>query len=132
VATLHGRNGKLYLAASASAAAIAVTEATEWQLQTQRDLAEDNAFGDSWKTNLAGLQGWSASANANLDTAQSTLFSASTASGAVRMYLYPDIATPTSYYYGTGWVNMNVTTPLGGKTAASISVTGDGQIAVNG
>lgn len=132
MATLHGKNARLFLASSTSAAAVQISEATEWVLNIAADLAEDSAFGDTWKTNLQGLRSWTLGVSGNYDDASTTAFDAATAGGAVRCYVYPDNGTTTRYYYGLVDANgLNVTIPLGGKATMSGTLTGNGALSKN-
>lgn len=131
MATLHFRNARVYLAATSAAAAVPITEARSFDLNVDgADLEEDSALGDTWKTHLAGLQGWGVSFEANFDTAQTTIFDAATQIlGPVRFYGYPDQATAARFYSGLAWVKFS---SQGGITAVgrlNVDLTGDGALA---
>lgn len=92
-------------------------------------LEEDPAFGDTWTTQLAGLLSWSWTAEANWDTAQSTVFDAATQNlGPVRFYGYPDQAVAARFYSGLVWVAFSGGGAVDAKGNISISATGDGPL----
>ena len=78
-----------------------------------------------------GLLGWTLSAEGHYDTAQVTPFDAAIATGAVRVYLYPNQSDTAKYYYGSCWPALSVTVPLGGVASFGLTATGDGQLAAN-
>ena len=78
-----------------------------------------------------GLLGWTLSAEGHYDTAQVTPFDAAIATGAVRVYLYPNQSDTAKYYYGQCWPQLSVTIPLGGVASFGLTATGDGQLAAN-
>ena len=117
--TLHGRNAMLYIGA-------VISEATEWHLTTERDLADDTAFGDTWKTNLAGMLGWSGSFAGRLDTASKQAFTVAIATTVAALYLYPTASTPTAYYYGNCWPTLTIDVTKDDTANISGDFTGDG------
>lgn len=132
MATKHFRNGSVYLAPG-SGAAVNIVEGKGFKLTINADLASDNAFGDTWKSNLKGLMGWSGSFDCNFDTAQVTLFNAlTTATSAQPIYLYPDRSVTANYYYGSCWPeSMDVSGDITSVGTASLNFTGDGALSVN-
>jgi len=57
-----GKNAVVYLQGSGSDAVV-LTEAAEWHLSLDFELADDGAFGDTWLTQLKGRMRWSGSLN---------------------------------------------------------------------
>ena len=72
---------------------------------------------------------FSGSMAGNMDTAQSLAFDASTATGSVRFYLYPDRATVARFYSGLIFPKLSVSVPLTGKASFSGNFEGDGTLA---
>lgn len=130
MATLHGRNAIVELQGSGSDAVV-LTEAAEWQIQLDMELADDGAFGDTWVSQLKGRMKWSGSLGGNLDTAASTVFDAFSASSSRKLYLYPDRSVTGRYYYGTCFPKLSVNVALNAVTKFSGAIEGDGQIALN-
>jgi len=128
MATLHTKNAIVYLQGSA-ADAIALTEAGDVTINFDYDLADDAAFGDTWKSALQGLKNWSGSVTANFDTAQDLIWDAATYGATRKIYVYPNRSAPTAYYYGSIWPKVSVSLPIGlGK--ATMAFQGDGELAV--
>lgn len=130
MSTLHGRDGMVYLQGS-GAAATKFGEAREWNIDIDRELADDAAMGDTWRTQLAGVLSWSGSIAGNLDTAETSPFDAATALAVKAWYLYPSSAAATLYYYGNIWPTLSISGGLGGAVSFDLSFEGDGQLAAN-
>ncbi len=129
MATLHTKNAIVYLQGT-GAEAITLTEAGDVTIDIDYDTEPDTAFGDTWETRLQGIKRWSGTIAGNFDTAQADLFDAvSGATAARKMYVYPDRATSSNYYYGSVWPRLSATLPFG---VAKFSATfeGDGELAL--
>lgn len=130
---IHGINGLVYLAASSAGAAAPLLEQTEYSIEMDQALASVLSLGNVWNEHVAGALGWSGSAAGNYNPASTTLFDATTSRAKVRMYIYPDVATPTRYYYGMAFVKLDKA--LAGSTTSEatsgFSFTGSGQLALN-
>ena len=109
-----------------------IAEAAEFSIDLDEDLEPDPAFGDSWETQLKGLMRFSGAISGNYDTAQAgnAVWQAFVATTSRKMYLYPDRAVTTQYYYGNVYPKLGVGVPMGRETF-NISYTGDGQLAIN-
>lgn len=130
MATLHFRNAQVLLASTSAAVAVTITEARSFDLSVDGPaLEEDNAFGDTWTTQLPGLISWSASFESNYDDAQTTIFAAATQIlGPVRWYGYPDRGTMTRYYSGLCWVKFSISGSTSGVGRVQVDLTGDGAL----
>lgn len=129
MSTLHGKGGMVYLQGS-GAAATKLGEVREWSIDIDKELAEDTAMGDTWRSQLAGIVSWSGSIDGNLDTAETSPFDAAIASSVKAWYLYPNAAAPTLYYYGSIWPTLSVSGGLGGIVSFSLSFEGDGALSI--
>lgn len=131
MSTLHFRNARIYLAPTSAAAAVPITEAHSFSFtDIGADLEEDPAFGDTWKTHLAGLLSWGVDFESSHDTAQTTIFDAATQIlGPVRWYGYPDQASASRFYSGLAWVKYSGGGDVASKGNYSVSLTGDGALA---
>lgn len=130
MATLHGKNAIVELQGS-GADAVVLTEAAEWHISLDTELADDGAFGDTWLTQVKGRMRWTGSLSGNLDTADSTLFDAFSAASSRKIYLYPNRAVTGRYYYGTCYPKLSGDVTLTGVAKFSGALEGDGQIALN-
>ena len=100
MATIHGKNGKLYFGT-------VWAESTEFSFDVDFDTVDDSAQGDAWETKLKGSLRWSGSFAGNYDDADELPFDAATTSSLTNLYAYPDRGTMTNYYYGTAWVKLS-------------------------
>ena len=123
MATVHGKNAHVYLQGSGSEA-VPITEANEWTFDFGADFSPDNAFGDTWESNLKGLNKFSGTIAGNFDTAQSTMFDAISATSERKLYLYPDRATTGRYYYATVWPTLSGTMPGTGTAKFAMRLMG--------
>ena len=130
MATLHGRGGMVYLQGS-GATATKLGQARTWSIDIDKDLAENNALGDSWVTQLAGLLKWKGKCDGNFDTAETSPFDAAAQTGTKKLYIYPDSTSTTTYYYGTVHPKLSVTGGFNEVTRFSLTFDGDGQLAKN-
>ena len=130
MATIHGRGGMLYMQGS-GAAALKLGEARSWSLKIDRDFSEDNALGDTWKTQLLGLMSWSGAVEGNFDAAEASPFDAVMATSVRKIYLYPDSTAPTRYYYGSVWPKLSGDVKMSDTVRFSLDFTGDGTLAQN-
>lgn len=129
--TLFGRNATVYIQGSA-ATAQPLAEAVEWHITIDKELGDDGAFGDTWKTQLAGRHMWTGAIAANFDTASNLLWDAVTYDTNVRkIYLYPNASTPTVYYYGTCFVKMSADMPLTGVAKTPVTLEGSDALSRN-
>ncbi len=89
-----------------------VTELTEWSLDMSADYAEDTCMGDSNKSYVKGMPDVSGTFKGHYDDADDSLYTASQATAAQKMYLYPDRTSATKYWYGTAWVDFSISVGL--------------------
>jgi len=128
MATLFGRNAIVYLQGSGSDAEL-LSEASEFHISLDFEEGDDGAFGDTWATSLKGRMKWSGSLNGNYDTAATLSWDAATATSSRKLYIYPDRATMTRYYYGTCFPKLSIDGTLTSVVKFSGSLGGDGQLA---
>lgn len=125
MASIHGKNAVLYLGV-AGAAATLVNEQLEWSLDFDMQTVDVSPLNNTWKTFVKGMLGFSLSAGGNFDTANKQLWLASISTVAEKFYLYPQASVPTSYYYGTIWVQLGKIVAGSTTTKASNSIKGVG------
>ena len=128
MATLHGKNGVIYLGETNASP---ISEKTEWHITIDRDLAEDTVMQDSWRTQLKGINNWSGSFAGFLDTASNDLFTAATSANLQKIYIYPDSSSVTRYYYGYCWPNLTIDATRTDVIAISADFDGDGALSKN-
>lgn len=108
----------LMLAPSPSSPAVPIGKARAWRIDVVQSLIENTqGFGAIWQQFMLASTGWKGSIDGNLDTGDTTVFSAAaipTTQGAaatyapVAAYFYPAAATPARFYSGTVWPNLSV------------------------
>lgn len=133
MANVHGKNAIIYLGDGAGGAAAEISEQNTYSIEHDFDLSDTSELGDTWKTAVKGLMGWTGKVDGNFNTTSNTLFSAATGAQVCNFYLYPNRSSMTQYYYGTAWVKLG-TILAGGTTdkiKSSISLTGDGALSKN-
>ena len=101
MARLHGRNGILYAAIASGAAASPVAYLSDWTVNFTVDKVEVTAMGDKTKTYVAGLPDAQGDFSGWYDDATSQTYIAATDGVARNFYLYPNVAEPTQYFFGT-------------------------------
>lgn len=122
MATIHGRSGKIKLGATV------LLEAREWTLNITRNKDEDEAFGDSWRTQLGGIKEWSFTAECNYDPAVVAIHDAALADTVTAFTLFP-VGSLLPNYNGNVWVEADITVGIGGVGRIALSGDGDGALA---
>ena len=134
MATLHGKNSRLYMNGGTGDAE-PVAEAMEWSIDVDFDTDPDPALGDDWETRLKGLMRFSGSFSGNFDDAQDTLFDAAISETPASFYLYPAqkgaASSVARYYYGTIWPKVSLSGGVSSKISDSVSFEGQGPLAKN-
>jgi hypothetical protein len=121
MATIHGRKGKITIGGTI------VAEAREWTLKVSRNLDEDMAFGDDWKTQLPGVREWSGTIEFNFDPADTGIIDAAMGATTVSLALYPQ-SSATLNFNGAAWLDADITVGTGGTARGSGTFTGEGTL----
>lgn len=100
--------------------AVQAVALTSWSLDMPTDRVEVTSFEDANKVYVQGKRDISGEFSGFWDDTDDALFDASESTTPVKLYLYPSADAPTSYFYGTAWVD------------ASIEVGVDGAVAISG
>ena len=131
MATLHGRGGKVAIRPGTGGTAALIAEAKRWSIETDRQLDDDSAFGDTWRTQQPGMLSWSFEIECNFDNAEADLWTAAIALSTTGLYLYPDAGTATRYYSGECWPKVSIEVGIDGVAIMRLSGDGDGAPAIN-
>jgi predicted secreted protein len=120
-----GKSGKVTVGAATA------LNVTNWNADIEIDMIETTSLGDSWKTNIAGLCGWSGSIECSFDSADTTgqiaLQNAALAGTDVVLALFTDA---THNYAGNAKIsNISVEDPVDDKVSISFDFTGNGACA---
>lgn len=101
----------------------------EWNLDIQGEAVETTAFGDTWRTNISGVKGFSFSFSGRSDTdASQALLKAGILGGSVLAFRLHD--APATYWNITGGVftGMSPTITFDGRGDVSYDFTGTGAL----
>jgi predicted secreted protein len=124
MAALAGKGGSIKLGTNA------VAEMGEWSLDLELDTQEDTAFGDDWKSYLAGLKGWSGSGSGRWDmtdtNGQKAIQDALLNGTALTLKLYVDA---THNYSGSAFVTgLSPSATVDGMVEISFDFQGSGSL----
>ena len=132
MATYAGKNGRVhaitYVDGSETAAAIG--EVKDFSLEITNNLVEDTVLGDSWTSQKATTQSWSATVNAIYDPADAAQEDMKSPSQ-VTVELYPQgNSSGLQKFKGPANVeSVSFTVSVDGLTEASYSLRGTGELA---
>lgn len=127
---IHGRASVVYLSDGTNAA-VQISQAADWTIAIDAAFDKAAALGDTWESQVKGLQSWNVSINGNYDSAQLTLFTAMTASTVSNLYIYPNSSTTTVYYFGTVWPkSLSLAGSTTSKETFKLTADGDDQLRV--
>lgn len=127
MAQYHGKNGVVYMSASAATAAVPFLYQTEWTLNSAAATDDVTHFGNINMRYVMGIPDcvvelsgfWDDTYDAPWDNARS-------ATG-VNVYLYPNSGVPTKYWYGPAWFSFNeISVPVGGAISISGTASANG------
>ncbi|MBB4277027.1 hypothetical protein [Rhizobium mongolense] len=127
MAVHHGKNGKVKIGANAVAAV------QKWSVNQNIEVADTTVMGDSWQTHLGGIPGWSGSAEALYDPADTNGQVALEVGDSVSLGLYSDgDAVGKKYYAGTATVTSAATeTDMKGAVKITFNFQGNGALAIS-
>lgn len=118
----HGRNGRLMVAPTASAAASPVAYVSSFTIDSQTDKADVTAFGDNNKQAVVGLPDDKGTFAGFADIAGDTLYTAARDGLARATYFYPDfVNAPGTYFFMKAFWDWSMNTAV----AAGASVSGN-------
>ncbi len=118
----HGRNGRVYMGiASDTASAEPVPYLADWAINFTTDKIEVTAMGDTNKVYVAGLPDAAGTFNGFMDDATAQTYTAATDGLARKFYLYPNLLSPTKYFFGTIFPDYSVEGGVGGAVSLSSS-----------
>lgn len=119
MARVAGRNGRLYVAIASGGEASLIPFVARWTLTAQTDRFDVTAQGDANKVYLAGLADSTGTFSGFLDVATAQTYTAAVDGVARKMYLYPDVNTAGTYWFGTAFFDFNIESPVDGPATLS-------------
>lgn len=121
----HGRNGRMYVSMTSGGTPSPAMFLKSWSLQASTDNSDVTSQGDAGKVYVGGLPDQAGSYEGFLDIDAPQFYAAAVDGVARKMYLYPNAADNTKYWFGTALFDFNVTVPVDGPD----TLTGDWQAA---
>lgn len=139
MATLHGKNSRLYMGVTTAVPLIKTNNVgtNKWELQTGVDFAEDTSQADTFKTYVPGLPDFSGSLDlfyqdiSTTGAIQFALIDAAIAGTAVKFYAYPGAGAGVTnvYFYGTAYLSLkSLPADIGGLVMASFDLKAAGPV----
>lgn len=125
-----GRNGRIYLGLSSSAAtAEPLPFYAKWSLQASTDKIDVTAMGDTNKTYVSGLPDASGDFSGFADDATTQTYAAAVDGQPRKFYVYPDLVnSPTLYWYGMILPDFSISSDVAGALEVSASWSAAGPI----
>lgn len=105
--------------ASDTASAEPVPFLAEWTFDQTTDKIEVTAMGDTTKIYLAGLPDATGTFNGFMDDATAQTYTAASDGLARKFYLYPNLLSPTKYFFGTIFPDYSIAGGVGGAVTLS-------------
>ena len=124
MARIHGRYGALYIGvANATAAAEPFVNIKGWKGSFKSDKPDATCLGDTNKVYVAGLPDASFTFDGYFDTTNLQAYTAAQDGLARKFYAYPVAPTTAgTYFYGTGFLDMDLDVGVEGVVAISGTV----------
>lgn len=119
MAKIAGRNAAIYLGATTSAQASPITYQNGWSISFTTDKIDVTSFGDSTKTYVTGIADATGEFSGFYDDASAQTYTAAIDGLARRFYLYPSSLTPTQYFFGTVFADLNINASVAGAVEVS-------------
>lgn len=121
MARIAGRNGRVYLAVASGAAASPLPFAATWAVNFTVDKLDVTAMGDANKVKVADLPDASGTFAGFYDDASAQVYTAAVDGLARNFYLYPNLSTATTYFFGTILPDFSVNGGVGDSVHFSSS-----------
>ena len=114
MARIHGKNAYIYIQGG-GAQAQQLINASDYSLDVAYTSVDVSQLGDDWVQTLRGQGKWTGTVSGPMDTANTIVWDAATATTVRNVYLYPDKTNISTYYYGQAWFDVGI---AGGVTKA--------------
>lgn len=123
MARRHGRNSRVYMGLSGTAATAEPLQGiASWGFSAETEKAEVTALGDANKLYVAGLPDASGDLTGFFDDATVQTYTAATDGAPRKAYFYPDIVnSPAMYWHGQILPDFKATFSVGGASEYSAS-----------
>lgn len=118
---IAGRKGRVYFEVASGSTAIPLAFVSKWSINAQTDKIDVTSFEDSNKTYVAGLPDASGTFEGFYDDASAQTYTAATDGVARKFYLYPTVASTSTYWFGTVLADFSANGDVAGGVAFSAS-----------
>lgn len=116
---IAGRNAAIYFGQTNGAEASPLTYQNSWSMSFTSDKIDVTSFGDSTKTYVVGIADATGEFSGFYDDASNQTYTAAIDGLSRKFYLYPSSLTPTEYFFGTVFADMNVNGTVAGAVEVS-------------
>lgn len=114
MARIAGRRGRIYIGIASGAAASPLPFVATWAIQFATDKFEVTTLDDTTKVYVSGLPDSSGTFAGFYDDATAQTYTAATDGTARNLYIYPSLASASTYFFGTALVDFNLDGDVGG------------------
>lgn len=122
MARISGRRGRVYFQiGSADTAATPLPFQAKWSISAQTDKIDVTSLEDENKTYVSGLPDASGTFEGFYDDASAQTYEAATDGIPRRLYLYPNLADVSTYWFGTVLADFSANGDVAGSVAVSAS-----------
>jgi hypothetical protein len=121
VARIAGRRGRIYIGIASNAEASPLPFVATWSLSATTDKFEVTALEDTSKVYVAGLPDASGQFAGFYDSATAQTYTAASDGVARKFYLYPDLSSAGTYWWGTVFPDFSTEGDVGGPVTMSAS-----------
>lgn len=121
MARIAGRRGRVYIGIASGAAASPLPFVATWAINFATDKFEVTTLDDTTKVYVSGLPDSSGTFSGFYDDATAQTFTAATDGLARSFYLYPSLASATTYFFGTVLPDFSLDGDVGGAVKMSAS-----------
>ncbi len=121
MARIAGRRGRVYIGIASGAEASPLPFVATWSLNATTDKFEVTTLDDTSKVYVAGLPDASGQFGGFYDTATAQTYTGASDGIARKFYLYPDLSSAGTYWFGTVFPDFTVEGDVGGPVTMSAS-----------
>lgn len=119
MARIAGRNARVYIDITGAGSAEPVPFISSFSVNTSVDRYDVTAFGDTNKASVQGLPDASGDFSGFYDDATAQMYTAASDGVARKSYFYPNISTPTDYWFTTAFWDFSSEFPVDGAATVS-------------
>lgn len=121
MARISGRRGRVYIGIASSGTAEPLPFVAKWSLSAQTDKIDVTSMDDTTKVYVAGLPDASGTFEGFFDSSTPQTYTAATDGVARKFYLYPDLTSSGTYWFGTVLPDFQVSSEVGGAVTMTAS-----------